>query len=256
MSGKKGSGKNTAAKVLVEKYGFKEYNLAKPLKELVSKVFDIPFANLEDNDKKDVSFTQPRPITVDHVHSIIRECSNLLNIPESFKKSEELVLKYMTKKVTKKSTIVPVVQTPVNGQVMPPQMMQQREYKTFNTPREILQFVGTDLVRDCISSFFWPKVLDKQIAHESKVVITDVRFFEERQYVEYKEGLLLLVERPTTVKSGDTHASETSLGDFQDYDYVIYNDSTIEDLHHRLETVYNYEQLKNSNKITPIKDEE
>lgn len=260
IGGEKFSGKNTASQVLIEHYGFKEYSLAKSLKELVSDVFDIPYENLDKAELKEVPFEQPRPVTYDNVHDIVRRCSNLIGF-ESFSKNEESVTRNMLKKVVKKISVNPQVpQVTQQGQqgLMQPMMMPRPEYKTFETPRKLLQFVGTDLVRDCISAYFWCKVLDNQIQYEEKVVLTDVRFFEEREYVKLKHGLLVKVERdiPGAAPKKDGHASENSLGGNDEYHYLIRNNGTVESLWSSLETIYNHQRYIKADKIYRIQDNE
>ena len=255
LAGEKYSGKNTAAQVLIENYGFKEYSVARPLKELVSKVFDIPYENLDDAKLKEVPFETPLVITQDDVYEIVRQCSALIGF-ESFRKSEESVIKNMSKKVIKKVSINPVAPQQ-QGQPQGP-VFRVPEYKTFETPRKVLQFVGTDLVRDCISPYFWCKVLDFLIVNEKSVVLTDVRFFEEREYVKLKAGTLVKIERiiEGTEKSKDGHASENSMGTLDEYHYLILNDGSPDDLKGRLETVYVYSNLLRTRKVQQIETKE
>lgn len=59
-------------------------------------------------------------------------------------------------------------------------------------------------------------------------IITDCRFVNECQAIKERDGLLIRIENPRVI-SNDTHASETSLDNYQ-FDEVIINDSSIEDL--------------------------
>lgn len=262
LGGEKFCGKNTASQVLINDYGFKEYSLAKALKDLVSEVFDIPYDNLDKAELKEVPFDQPRAVTYDNVHDIVRKCSGLIGF-EGFSKNEESVTKNMLKKVVKRVSVnpqVPQIQQQQMGQqgMIQPMMMPRPEYKTFETPRKILQFVGTELVRDCISAYFWCKVLDNQIQYEEKVVLTDVRFFEEREYVKLKKGLLIKIEReiPGSVPKKDGHASENSLGSNDEYHYLIRNNGTTESLWSSLETIYNHQRYIKADKIYRIQADE
>lgn len=238
LGGEKYSGKNTAAKVLVEKHGFKEYSLALPLKKLVSQVMDIPLENMEDPKLKEAPFAAPVQITVEKVYEIVRLCSNLIDLAK-FRKFDDNVIKRMTKQVIEETKLVQTPQGP----------FQQRQYKSFANPRQLLQFVGTELIRNCISPYFWCKVLDESIKNESKVVITDVRFFEEREYVKVKKGNLIKVERLTNAPKKDGHASENSLGGDSEYNYIIRNNSTVEDLQNRLDTLYTYAKMIKNDQI-------
>lgn len=262
LGGEKFCGKNTAARILVDKYGFTEHSLAKPLKDMVSHVFGIPFDQLDDYKLKEVPFDEPCPVTYDNVHDIVRYCSNLIGL-ESFRKTEEQVTRNMIKKVVKKMSTNPMtpqqqIQQNANGmnQLM---MVNRPEYKVFETPRKLLQFVGTELVRDCISPYFWCKVLDSKIQHENKVVVTDVRFFEEREYIKVKGGLLIKIEREnpqTTPKAKDSHSSENSLGINDEYHYLLKNQGTQDELRTYLETIYNHSKFVKENRIYQIRASE
>jgi hypothetical protein len=259
LGGAKYSGKNTAAKVLTSKYGFKEVSLALPLKQLVSKVFNIPFENLEDPILKETSFEQP--ITLNHIHAyqIHEQCSWMLNL-DMFKKTKSTILEGMIfKSVARetKNSFIPrnIIRSLSTSESSPSFIPGQLTFKTFETPRQLLQFVGTELIRECISPYFWCKVLDESIQNEAKVVITDVRFFEERQYVTAKKGTLIRIDRTNNETEKDNHASETNLGADNEYDYLLKNNGTIEELQDRLETLYKYNNMIKNDQIYVINRE-
>jgi hypothetical protein len=258
IGGKKGAGKNSAAKLLTENYGFKEYSLAQPLKQLAATVFDMSYDSFDNPELKDLLFE--RPVTVDStdVYEIVRQCMLLLNL-DGFKKSEETVTKHMMKRIVKKNnTTLQMPQMQGNQQTMPVQFQKSVEYKTFESPRKLIQFIGTELIRDCISPYFWCRVLDNKIKDQENVVITDIRFFEEREYILYKKGLLILIERPSETEATDKHSSETSLGSRDEYHYTIQNDSDLSALTHRLDALYTYESLLKAGKVykTNLKEED
>jgi len=258
IGGAKGSGKNTAAKVLVEKYGFREYSLAGPLKKLVSKVFDIPLENLEDPVLKETLFESP--IIVDHtvIFQIYEQCSWMLNL-DSFKKTKNTILEGMIYKAVRrdtKNTMIPrhIIKSLSNSESSPSFAQSPLPYKSFSTPRELLQFVGTDLIRECINPYFWCKVLDESIKNETKVIVTDVRFFEERQYIQAKKGALIRIDRALSNNGTDSHKSETSLGNDNEYNFLIRNNGSIEDLRERLDVLYRYHKMLTNDEIYVIKE--
>ena len=112
----------------------------------------------------------------------------------------------------------------------------------FKTPREILQFVGTEICRH-ISEAYHAEVLIRQILEEPNVnwIITDARFPNERAALKKLFGAMLVrIKRPGYTPpscfdseeeaKADGHASELSFGDDSEYDAVIINSGTIEDL--------------------------
>jgi len=99
------------------------------------------------------------------------------------------------------------------------------------TPREILQFIGTDTYR-VINDDFWIEQLFKNIGDSNNVIITDCRFPVEIHAVKKRFGKHIRVTRNNRDFVADTkHSSETSLDNFNDIDYVVDNNGTIEDLY-------------------------
>lgn len=96
--------------------------------------------------------------------------------------------------------------------------------------RRLLQEYGTGL-RDTTHPDVW---VDARFAtvdpFPGPVVITDVRFPNEVESVRSRGGLLLWVDNPRVPDSGDTHASETSVGP-KDADKIITNSSTLDHLY-------------------------
>ena len=102
---------------------------------------------------------------------------------------------------------------------------------------EMLQFVGTDLIRKYVDHDFWCRAYEKEIKQYDKVVSPDVRFDNERRTIRKLGGKMVLVKRPGTRKS-DSHASENDYGFDIDYSYVLLNDGSIEDLHNSVNEWY------------------
>jgi hypothetical protein len=79
------------------------------------------------------------------------------------------------------------------------------------------------------------------------VIVPDVRFQNEAQFIKEHGGILLRIEGdPTGVRRSDSanadardlnHISETDLDAYQGFDAVIYNDGSLEQLHERLDEV-------------------
>ena len=109
------------------------------------------------------------------------------------------------------------------------------------TYREFLQKIGTDAMRnglhkDTWLNAFWvdyrpPMDVTYVVNDYSKYpkwIITDVRFENEYNSVRERGGLMIKVTRSGI--ETQNHASETGLDHITDWDWVIHNDGTIEDL--------------------------
>ena len=106
------------------------------------------------------------------------------------------------------------------------------------SPRQLLQDLGESMRK--IDENVWVKSAEAAIDRVLKdtvrfhgAVITDVRHPNEAQMIRSLGGIVVRVDRPSLGPLTDTHPSETSMEGFE-YDEVILNDGTIEDLHQRV----------------------
>ena len=112
-------------------------------------------------------------------------------------------------------------------------------------PRELLQTLGTDIVRDKIDKDFFVKRLCDDIRVYSYyfdiITISDARFPNEidipKNFFENVISIKVVrnhFESPLTLKQ-QNHATETALDNYNDFDFVLMNDGTIEDLEVKVE---------------------
>lgn len=100
------------------------------------------------------------------------------------------------------------------------------------SPRTVLQYVGTELLRDQLDTIMPGlgknvfinnfKLWYAQQGPDAKIVIADVRFQNEADVIKELGGLLLKIERPS-LESTDSHASEVELKNIANYDKIINN---------------------------------
>lgn len=200
FAGKMGSGKDTAAGFLKNE-GFETFAFADNLKEMAMEIFNLSKDQCYDQDLKMEPLEYPVTLEIEHITKIIvyAEQKNGFKImkPEAMK-------------------LYALLNDPV----------------TLTTPREILQYLGTEILRECIDENYHATVVKYKIDSRSidKVAITDCRFPNERYHVRKWGGLNVLIERPsrdiTTTSGLKAHASENSLGEDSEYDYIIHNDTT------------------------------
>lgn len=101
--------------------------------------------------------------------------------------------------------------------------------KVFHTVRELLQIIGTDIIREKQSDWHVRKTLEYIESEEIKdknVVIDDLRFPNERKMIESLGGTCWFIIRPR-IDNISNHISETSLI-WQDFENVIVNDESLE----------------------------
>ena len=101
------------------------------------------------------------------------------------------------------------------------------------TPRSLLQKIGTDLFRNRLHQNTWVNATFADY-RDDNWIITDVRFPNELEAIKKHNGITIRINRGLVERTGKMiqepeHISETALDDAE-FDYVIENDCTIDDL--------------------------
>lgn len=195
IGGELESGKSTVAGVIVSEYGFSEKSFAKNLKDMCMEVFGLTDYQVNHTDGKKELLVNKVYLRRDHVDAIIAWAVN----KNCFCVTPEMVSKiaaYIGKELI--------------------------------TSRMILQFVGTEILRESIADDYHIQVVLKEIKNENlwDVVISDARFKNEREWIKSLGGATVLAFNPHAKKVVSSHASE-KVGDPDDYDFTIINDKNL-----------------------------
>ena len=124
-----------------------------------------------------------------------------------------------------------------------------------STLREVLQIVGTELLREGFNKNVHVASTMANIKDKDNVIITDLRFPNELEAVKKRGGITIRVNRPCDIcggsgyhkmscpvsKSGE-HYSETAI-DKSKFDYVIENSGSIEELIEKVREILKKEKL-------------
>lgn len=93
---------------------------------------------------------------------------------------------------------------------------------TAETPRQILQYVGTNYVRSCCPTY-WLDRVEAQLQLRDNIVLPDCRFQNEADLIRKYEGQIVRIvnlDRPTT---GDPHPSEMEMASIKaDYSFQFH----------------------------------
>lgn len=121
------------------------------------------------------------------------------------------------------------------------------------TPRNIMQFLGTEIFRKQmhqvipdIGEDFWIKCLEVKMTNilkenpNQKFVICDVRFPNELESIKKLGGIVIRVKRELSTNN-DLHESEKYI-DTLDVDFEMINNTTIEQLYKNFEDKFNLVQ--------------
>jgi hypothetical protein len=129
------------------------------------------------------------------------------------------------------------------------------------TPRLLMQLVGTECGRDIIHPDIWVNATMTEYDYLTRwkkqgayckvpnLIITDVRFPNELNAVESRDGFVIRVNRPSfvnykgvQVEVFDVHPSETALDDHT-FQYTILNNGTIEELIEKVKEILIKEKI-------------
>lgn len=111
------------------------------------------------------------------------------------------------------------------------------------TPRKILQYVGTELLRDQLE-IIMPGLGKNVFTHCFKlwyeaeikknpnicVVVSDVRFQNEIEFIQNLGGIVIKIDRPS-VQTDDIHQSEIELQSITTFNALIENNGTLTKLY-------------------------
>lgn len=133
------------------------------------------------------------------------------------------------------------------------------------TIREVLQLVGTEIGRNLHPNIWCNSLMSEYVSQFNwndsgreglpNWIITDMRFLNELEAVKNRQGINIRVNRPCfTCKTyegkycsnsyhlSNKHESETAL-DNAEFDYVIQNDNTLEDLIQKVREILILEKI-------------
>lgn len=107
------------------------------------------------------------------------------------------------------------------------------------TPRLLLQLIGTDCGRNIVHPNIWiNSALNSYDAVKDNWLITDTRFVNEATAIhnKHKDNILIRVNS-NRCNSYDLHESETALDNYAEFDYVIDNNGTIDELIQKIKEI-------------------
>lgn len=214
--GPKGAGKDEAHKLLKgmgRTYG--KVSFAGPLKQICSDVFGIPLETMNDPILKEKELAKPITLDSRALRKVKKELS--LWVPEV---GEDGRLLYSADAVSL---------TGVENRIM-------------KTPRELLQVIGTDFIRNKVHTnwhllaAFGDKAMAK-LKEDKNYSVTDIRFPNELKFLQDKFGdsfKAFYIQRPEAEERLDkaTHPSELMVKDLREMlpkGSVLKNEGSIED---------------------------
>lgn len=106
------------------------------------------------------------------------------------------------------------------------------EMKSFRNTRELMQYIGTDLIREYNPDWHVNKTKEVILSNkEQNYVVDDVRFPNERKMIEELGGTCWFIVRPK-LNNVSNHLSETALK-WQEFENLIINNKSLEYLKYK-----------------------
>jgi hypothetical protein len=110
------------------------------------------------------------------------------------------------------------------------------------TARHLMQTLGTEWGRELVGGGIWLKLWGSSLG-EGRVVVDDVRFPNEAEEVKARGGVVWLIERDVQSSAAVLgHKSESGLGNDYEFDSVLYNRGTIQELQNSVKWVLNWSE--------------
>lgn len=113
------------------------------------------------------------------------------------------------------------------------------QHDEMTTYRHMLQKFGTDAIRNNLGDNFWISSLFIDL-QDKDIIIPDVRFLNEAEEIKERGGLLIKVNNKhanNIISLENKHISEIEMDNYQDFDIVINNNSSIDDLLKEIEKI-------------------
>jgi hypothetical protein len=128
------------------------------------------------------------------------------------------------------------------------------------TVRDLLQLLGTEAMRNGLHTDTWVNALmseyktsngvatqedgeEKGVVADKFWIITDTRFPNELAAITRENGIAIKVVRDSGNQIGITHSSETALDHVENWDYVIYNHGTRDELRKKIFNMLRKERI-------------
>lgn len=102
--------------------------------------------------------------------------------------------------------------------------------KTARSPRELMQFLGTEYVR-YVAPDYWIDAMIRKLSQSRLCFVRDCRYLNEAEAIRKIGGKIVRIERACAAGPCSLHPSETEQLSIQ-VDATVINDCTIPQLHH------------------------
>lgn len=244
ISGRAGAGKDTVANVFVDQYGFRKISMADPFKHFLQRIFEFSDDQLWGpsalRNKVDKRYGHGEDST--HKTSWRTAEARLREHSEFWIRLTLVSCRGLDEERARKSCSFEDQVQAAYEELITWFHWLETHHTSDLTPRIALQTIGTEWGRNKVHNDLWVDYMMSAARYEIEqkgaigVVISDARLYNELQAIKAMRGKLVRIRRP----SGDdamkgamaSHSSEVEMDGMPDgdFDFLINNDSSIEDL--------------------------
>ena len=205
LIGRKRSGKDTVADLLIEHHGYNKAAFADPLRDLLAAINPVvaSFDNRINDGRGPVHFNDAtEALGYEVAKDSLREYRRLLEVTGTEGVRETLGVKYRLRELLDNDVWPAIAELRIEGAI---------DYVTVNP---MWQIDGGKFNR---------------VHWRESLAFTDVRFANEAELITRHGGILVRVARPSLPANPNPHVSETALDDYEE-DYTLVNDGSLADL--------------------------
>lgn len=239
LVGLKQSGKSTALEVIQSLGNVQELQLAKHLKDVCSRVFNIYRPDLDDQRYKELEFgTQPAPLTfeekVDQTMAPLLKRWGYVRIDPRMHHAQEHI-KIDMSHLAQILALFEIPQTTENLE-----RVKKHVGVILKTPRYAAQYVGTDVLRD-FDPDIHIKMAVKTMDPTKIGVVSDIRFHNELESFSKTPGFVSIFIRRAAVIPADLSSQHPSERDVLDVGakcmYRAENDTTVDEFRMKIKSI-------------------
>lgn len=234
LNGYAGSGKDTFAQILSFILNTSYSSKAIAYNAFVEKYVDMPVTHPNTS-----ALSTPNCFCIAFADQLKKICSELFCVPLNYFYDNKSNTWICLNKGFEVTQIKPIQSSIVTASEY---YMNRENYMYSSDPiymsiRELLVYVGTymlqqDLTKDVFINIVSKKIIEKANNMSYKYVIcTDVRFIREMEFIHEHNGIMINITRDSV--SQMNNIAEHELDNIDDFDFVIDNDGTIEDLFYK-----------------------
>jgi phosphomevalonate kinase len=118
--------------------------------------------------------------------------------------------------------------------------------------RPLMQGWGS-IRREIFDKNYWVKLAFKKISDSNAIyIICDARYRNEIDYIHEHNGIAINIIRDSVFDPSEQHSSEIELDGYENFDYTIENNSTLEEYKYKIKNLMDQILYPSQNLLEPV----